>query len=260
MDVGQVLHTSPYVTQIEKLADSMKQLTNTFLRMEEKKKAFTEDEVERMFDCVKEKVCGQCEKCSWCWGENFVRTYQMGYEILSAVDRYGNELNTETKRRLQQCCVKAPRFLREILEAFHEARQNMMWVNRIAQSREGCALQMDTFADLIRISAKELEDSMFTDERLSKKITANLKRRGVRVLNTNFFMNKEGKYEVHVTARSLKEQYVTVKEVAKEVSAAMGRRLVPEGTQSQMLGKEYATVICLEGPRYYTLHGEDRER
>ena len=58
MDVGQVLHTSPYVTQIEKLADSMKQLTNTFLRMEEKKKAFTEDEVERMFDCVKEKVCG----------------------------------------------------------------------------------------------------------------------------------------------------------------------------------------------------------
>ena len=31
MDVGQVLHTSPYVTQIEKLADSMKQLTNTFL-------------------------------------------------------------------------------------------------------------------------------------------------------------------------------------------------------------------------------------
>ena len=88
MDVGQVLHTSPYVTQIEKLADSMKQLTNTFLRMEEKKKAFTEDEVERMFDCVKEKVCGQCEKCSWCWGENFVRTYQMGYEILSAVDRY----------------------------------------------------------------------------------------------------------------------------------------------------------------------------
>ena len=91
---------------------------------------------------------------------------------------------------------------------------------------------------------------MFTDERLSKKITANLKRRGVRVLNTNFFMNKEGKYEVHVTARSLKEQYVTVKEVAKEVSAAMGRRLVPEGTQSQMLGKESATVICLEGPRY----------
>lgn len=258
MDVGQVLHTSPYVTQIEKLADSMKQLTNTFLRMEEKKKAFTEDEVERMFDCVKEKVCGQCEKCSWCWGENFVRTYQMGYEILSAVDRYGNELNTETKRRLQQCCVKAPRFLREMLEAFHEARQNMMWVNRIAQSREGCALQMDTFADLIRISAKELEDSMFTDERLSKKITANLKRRGVRVLNTNFFMNKEGKYEVHVTARSLKEQYVTVKEVAKEVSAAMGRRLVPEGTQSQMLGKEYATVICLEGPRYYTLHGVAR--
>lgn len=109
MDVGQVLHTSPYVTQIEKLADSMKQLTNTFLRMEEKKKTFTEDEVEQMFDCVKEKVCGNCEKCSWCWGENFVRTYQMVRDPFRSRS-LGNELNTETKRRLQQCCVKALAF------------------------------------------------------------------------------------------------------------------------------------------------------
>ncbi len=95
----------------------------------------------------------------------------------------------------------APRFLREMLEAFHEARQNMIWINRIAQSREGCAVQMDTFADMIRSTAKELEDSMFTDERLEKKISAHLKRKGIRVLYTNFFMNREGKYEVHITAR-----------------------------------------------------------
>ena len=41
-------------------------------------------------------------------------------------------------------------------------------VNRIAESREGCALQMDTFADLIRISAKELEDSMLPTNAVEK--------------------------------------------------------------------------------------------
>lgn len=258
MEDGQVLHTSPYVEQIEKFADSLTQLSHTFLRMEEKKKTFTSDEVDEMFDQVKEKVCGQCEKCSWCWGDNFVHTYQMGYEVLSAVDQYGNELNTEIKRKLQQCCIMAPRFLRELLEAFHDARQNMMWMNRMAQSREGCAIQMDTFAEMIRTTAKELEDSMFTDERLEKRIIVALKKKGVRVLYTNFFMNKEGKYEVHVTARVMQDRCVTIKELVREISEVMGRRLVPEGTQSQTLGKEYMTIICIEGPAFYTLQGVAR--
>lgn len=258
MEKGQVLHTSPYVTQIERFADSVKQLSQTVLLMEEKKKTFTGEEVDGMFEHVREKVCGQCEKCAWCWGENFVHTYQMGYEILSAADQYGTELNMEMKRKLQQKCLMAPRFLRAMLEAFHDARQNMMWLNRIVQSREGCAIQMDTFAEMLRVTTKELEKSMFTDERMEKKLTAVLKRKGIRVLYTNFFMNKEGKYEVHVTARAMKEQCVTLKELAKEVSAVLGRRFVPEGNQFQTLGREYITVICLEGPAFYTLQGVAR--
>ena len=258
MDDGQALHVSPYVAQIEKFADSLKQLSHTFLGLEEQKKSFSNEEIEAMFDRVKEKVCVNCEKCAWCWGENFVHTYQMGYEILSAVDNYGNELNTETKRKLQQRCIMAPRFLREMLEAFHDARQNMMWINRIAQSREGCAVQMDTFADMIRSTVKELEDSMFTDERLEKKIGIHLKQKGIRVLYTNFFMNPEGKYEVHVTARALQNECVTTKELVNGISEIMGRRFVLDGAHGQILGKDYTTVVCIEGPAFYTLQGVAR--
>ena len=159
MNDGQTLHNSPYVEQIEKFAQSLKQLSQTFLGLEEKKQAFSDDEIDGMFDRVKERVCENCEKCTWCWGENFVHTYQMGYEVLSAIDHYGNELNTETKRKLMQRCIMAPRFLREMLEGFHDARQNMIWISRMARSREGCAIQMDTFADMIKSTAKELEVS-----------------------------------------------------------------------------------------------------
>ena len=258
MEKGQVLHTSPYVAQIEKFADSVKQLSKAVLLMEEKKQTFTGEEIDGMFERVREKGCGQCEKCAWCWGENFIHTYQIGYEILSAVDQYGTELNMEVKRKLQQRCLKAPRFLREMLEAFHDARQNMIWLNRIVQSREGCAIQMDTFAEMLRLTTKELEKSMFTDERMEKKLIGALKRKGVRVLDVNFFMNKEGKYEVHVTARAMKAQCVTLKELAGEVSVVLGRRLVPDGNQMQTLGREYITVICLEGPAFYTLQGVAR--
>ena len=109
--------------------------------------------------------------------------------------------------------------------------------------QEGCAIQMDTFAEMLRLTTKELEKSMFTDERMEKKLIGALKRKGVRVLDVNFFMNKEGKYEVHVTARAMKEQCVTLKELAGEVSVVLGRRLVPDGNQMQTLGREYITVI-----------------
>ena len=258
MNDGQTLHNSPYVEQIERFAQSLKQLSQTFLGLEEKKQAFSDDEIDGMFDRVKERVCENCEKCTWCWGENFVHTYQMGYEVLSAIDHYGNELNTETKRKLMQRCIMAPRFLREMLEGFHDARQNMIWINRMARSREGCAIQMDTFADMIKSTAKELEDSIFTDERLEKKIVSHLKKKGVRVLYTHFFMNREGKYEVHVTARAMQKEKVSVRTLVKGISEAAGRRFVAESDSAQMLGQRYMTVVCREGPTYYTMQGAAR--
>ena len=40
MSDGQALHSSPYVEQIEKYANSLKQLSQTFLGLEEKRQAF----------------------------------------------------------------------------------------------------------------------------------------------------------------------------------------------------------------------------
>ena len=255
MSEGQILHESPYVEQIEKYADSLQRLSQMFLRLEEKKDAFSNEEVETMFSRVRDKVCGRCGKCDWCWGENFIHTYQMGYDILSAVDHYGNELNTEVKRRLMQQCEKAPRFLREMLAGFHEARQNIIWVNRMARSRECCAIQLDTFADMIRSSARELENSIFSDDRLKKKLEGALRKKGLRVLGIRFFMNPEGKYEIHVTARTLAGQTIPVKEVVKTVTEATGRRFVLPGGSTGTVGPEYVTVVCREGTAFYTMQG-----
>lgn len=69
MENGQVLHSSLYVEQIDKFAVSLKQLAKTFLKLEEKKQTFSEEEIDEMFACVREEVCEKCEKNSWCWGK-----------------------------------------------------------------------------------------------------------------------------------------------------------------------------------------------
>lgn len=254
-DDGQVLHTSPYVMQIERFADSLKQLSHTFLRMEEEKKVFTNAEIEEMFFAARDKVCCNCEKCSWCWGENVIRTYQMGYEILGTVEQYGSELNVEVKRKLQKRCVMAPRFLREILDVFHDAKNNLVWKRKIASSREGCAIQMEAFANMIRTESKELEDSIISDSRMEKNIENGLAKIGVRVLYVTILMTAEGKYEIYVTARASKGYSVTYKEMAEAISQIMGKQMVAQNVKYGSLGADYMTTIYIEGPRYYTLQG-----
>mgnify|MGYP000385222746 FL=1 len=49
MENGQVLHSSPYVEQIDKFAVSLKQLAKTFLKLEEKSR---HSQKKRLMKCL----------------------------------------------------------------------------------------------------------------------------------------------------------------------------------------------------------------
>ncbi|MEF9941727.1 MAG: SpoIIE family protein phosphatase [Lachnospiraceae bacterium] len=252
---GQALTANPYVMQVDKFVHSLQHLSNTFLRLEEPSGVFKKEDMEELFARVEERVCAGCDNREWCLGEHAMYTYQMVYEILSAVEEYGIELNVETKRKLQKKCILAPRFLRETLEAFQTAKQVLLWSNRMAQNREGCAVQMDTFAQVIQHATQNLDASIFSDDYLERRIKTGLHRMGIRLLSTVFFVTEDGRYEVHVTAKTTKGQCITTKEVARTLSSCIGRTMVLTPEERPILGTEYCTIVCVEGPSYYTLQG-----
>lgn len=249
------MENNPYITQMDKFSNSIRRLSKTFLHMENVRGVFNSDEVEGIFEKVSERVCGSCNKKEECIAENSIAIYQLIYEVLHAADDHGNDLNMEIRRKLQKRCVMAPRFMRETLEAFGEAKQSLAWNNRIVQSREGCAIQLDTFAQMIQHATRELDASIFSDELLEKKLKTRLRRIGVRVLSTVFFMTPKGRYEIHITGKAAKGQCVSTREIADVLSASTGRSMILEKDERQVLGEDYCTVICMEGPRYQILQG-----
>lgn len=246
---------NPYVEQMEKFGKSLEHLSTTFFRMEGQKGKFTQSEIEEMFVRVSETVCRGCENKSRCFGENQVRTRQMMYEILKVVDECGIGLNSDIKKKLQKYCIQAPRFLRETLETFQDAKQAMFWNNRMIQSREGCAVELDAFAKMIRHSTRELDASIFSDERMEKKIRAKLKNEGVRVLSIVFMMTPQGRYEIHLTVKAGRGQCISTKELAGILTSCSGRQMEPAKDERRILAMEYTTVVFLEQQRYYTLQG-----
>ena len=246
---------NPYVVQMDKFADSLVHLSKTFLTLEDYKGTFSKEEIEEMFLKVTDKVCDNCEKKEWCLGENRVHTYQLLYEILCTVEEFGAELNVELKRSLQKRCIKAPRFLRETLETFENAKNIMMWNNKIVQNREGYAEQLDRFAKMIQHTTRELDAGIFEDEHLEKRLKTQLKKGGARLLSSVFYMTSQGKYEIHLTVKSMKGRVIAVKELASLVGACTGRTMTPQMGERPLVGEEYCTVACVESARFHTLQG-----
>lgn len=246
---------NPYVIQMDKLADSLGHLSNIFLKLTDYRMTFTKEENEDMFRRVTEKVCENCENREACLGERRLNTYHMMYEILCAVEEYGAELNVEIKRRLQKQCILAPRFLRETLETFEGAKQKLVWSNKLVQNREGYANQLENFAKTIRYTTRELDAGIFEDEHLEKKIKNHLRKSGVKMLSSVFYITPNGKYEIHLTIKATKGHVIPVKELAAEVGGIVGRVMMPEQGERPIVGDEYCTVSCVEGARFHTLQG-----
>ncbi len=249
---------NPYVTQADKLAVSLRHLADRFLKMEPQKEYFTSDELMGMFEQITGKVCASCSKREECLEKKREDTGQMLYELLSTIEEYGTELNTEMKRKLQRQCIQAPRFLRETLEVFQEAKRILVWNNKIVQNREGCAAQLDSFADMICHAARNLDASIFTDPPLAKKISHHFRKAGIRMLNSVFFVDEHGRYEIHVTVKCEKGQCIPTKKAAEILSACTKRRMCPAQNERQVLGQDYETIVCVEGPGYYVLQGVAR--
>ena len=66
--------TSPYVTQADKMAVSLRHLADRFLKMEPKKQCFTPEEMTEMYDRITEKVCRGCSRKSECLERIWCRT------------------------------------------------------------------------------------------------------------------------------------------------------------------------------------------
>ena len=255
---GNEIFMNPYVVQMDKFADSLKHLSKTFLKLEGYKGTFTKEELEEMFEKVTDKVCRNCENREMCLGEKRVYTYQAMHEILCAAVEYGAELNIELKRKLKSQCILAPRFLRETLEVFENAKEILMWNNRMVQNREGYAGQLKSFAKMIQYTTRELDAGIFEDEHMEKRLKTRLKKAGIRMLSAVFYMTPQGKYEIHLTVKAMKGQSVSTRELVRLVGDSVGREMMPGRGERPVIGEDYCPVACMEGARFHTLQGVAR--
>ena len=243
------LELNPYVIQMDKFVNSLAKLSHAFLHLEDKQEGITDETYQVMREDVRERVCKQCDHHRSCNDMKMLR------ELVHTIEHYGAELNVEVKRKIQKQCSHAPQFLRAVSDVYKNEKQNLMWKQRMAENRVDCAVQLDSFAQMVQHSARELHASIFEDDYLEKKIRTRFGKAGLKLLNSVFFVSENGCYEVHVTTKVIKGQCVATKEVAKMISECTGRKMVLGKEERGSVGGQYSTIVCVEGPRFQTLQG-----
>ena len=243
------LEMNPYVIQIDKFVNSLEKLSHAFLHLEEIHDAMTDEEFQKMRDDMRERVCKGCENRQACRGMDMLQ------EVVYTIENYGAELSVELKRKMQKKCVNASKFLKVVLELYKAEKQNRMWKQRMAESRVGCAVQLDAFAQMIQHSTRELNASIFEDDPLERKIKMRFGKLGLKLLSTVFLLSENGCYEIHVTVKAMKGQCISTKEVAQVLSDCTGRNMVLGKDERAIVGAEYGTIVCVEGATYHTLQG-----
>ena len=170
------------------------------------------------------------------------------------IDKFVNSLGKLSRFFLSLEDRKPLFFEVEDWEATEDMKEKM-WEQKMSLSREGCAVQLDAFAQMIQHSTHELNASIFEDVHLEKKLKTRFAKMGVKLLSTVFFVTEDGRYEIHVTVKTQKGQYVETKELAKVISKCVGRQMVPETKERVAVGNEYCTITYVEGPGFHTLQG-----
>ena len=249
------LEMNPYVIQIDKFVSSLDKLSKAFLDLDEKKSFFSEEQVLHMCERVCGKICQECGNRDICLGRERSNTYGLIWSVFQAVENCGSELNVEVKRKIQKNCAQAPKFLRIAMEIYKEEKQNLLWNQKMAQSRENCVIQLDSFAQMIKHATRELDASIFADEHLEKKIRTRFAKIGLKILTTVFLVTEDGRYEIHVTTKAQKGQCITTKELAQIISECCGRTMILGKEERSVLGTEFSTITCVEGPVYHTIQG-----
>lgn len=251
---GQALQLNPYVTQMEKLSESLKYVTHAFVKEEEEKECF-DTNVEEIKRQIQEELCGNCYQLGACQAMHNEGMDAIIRRLFQEIDEYGVELSIKNKRALERQCIEFEKLKEMIQRYFWTIKNRHLWEERIFQSKQASLSLVEALVKGMEENTKEIDASTFQDERLEKKISRHLRRLGLRPLKIMLFVSNQGRFEVHVSAKAKVGSCVTTKDMADTISSTLGRRFLPEKTEPMVIQETYGTTIFVERAKFQVISG-----
>lgn len=244
--------------KLKEFSKSFYQLSKTFREITLKKLATPKDSVIELIEDLSSQVCSTCEKCDICWKNQYNATYQEFHNFLSTIEEKGCIDKKEVTKGFHKSCVHVNYLLNEGVRLSETAKLNYAWQNRLSESREAIAGQLDEVASIMDEFSNDLYRTSVVSDLVESRIKAILKGHRVHVNQMVILEKRDHRKQVYMIAKAGKGQCVTSREVAQLIGGVLEVSMKPAESTKNVISRSYDTFSFVEDTTFKALTGSAR--
>jgi len=233
------------VDKLNKFSHAFKELSKTFSEISQTSVVTDKQDISSMFDRVADKVCKDCSLCLHCWDRNFYNTYQVMFKIVEKLDLKGHVEEKDIPDYFVDRCERLSEFVDAVNNTYEVFKVDMVWKNKIGESRGLVSQQLDGLSKVISNLANEISMDVHFKAEIEEDIVLQLNNAGIKASDAVVYENKWGKYEISVFHKGCGGKRACLSEVEKIVSNVVGRKMVKEGSECYQKGKNSGCALRL---------------
>lgn len=229
------------VDKLNRFSHAFGEMAKTFDEISETKTITEKHDITAIFDRVADKVCKDCSLCSHCWEQNFYNTYQVMFKIVEKLDSKGWIEQEDIPQYFMERCARVEDFVKAVNNVFELFKVDMVWRNRVGESRGLVSQQLRSMSKIISNLASEINTDISFKEDVENQIILELSKTGIRNTEAIVYENKYGKYEITLSYKGCGGKRNCIGSVEKVVSEVVGRKMLKDGSECGLNPK---TNIC----------------
>ena len=212
-----------------------------------------------LFDKTADKICKRCGLKFICWEREFNSTYDAMTKLVPILKETEKVKVTDVIPYFANKCVKIGEFIGELNRVYGQYKLDMLWQNRVSESKGLVSQQLFGVSKIINNLANEMGKQFTFDTRLENQLYIELERVGIKCSDITAFKNCYGRYEVSIRTKACGEEKKCSSDIIPITSRVLGRQMSShEDTCGGLQGNGKCTIKLIEKEKYSVTCGAVR--
>lgn len=237
--------------RLNSFSTSFDKLSRTFSGLSEKKTSLSQKDITLLIDDVAARMCTECSMKQFCWENNFYNTYQWVFSMLDCCERKGR-IDT-IPIEFKEACHYANRFADTTNRIFEKYKDDLIWYNRIAESRELVSEQLLGVSKIIKGLSEELDFDINFKQNLEQAILKELSKEKIVVENVIVLEDSFGKYEVTFLKKACEDRRECSKKIIPIVNRVLNKKMKRQSAEciiDKSKNRNLCTIKLMEQQKY----------
>jgi stage II sporulation protein E len=237
--------------RVEKFSEVFRQLSRSFRQMTQAgETARQSKDFEHFVNAVHERACSSCHRRSLCWEGQFIQTYKLMTDMMTAVEERPELKAADMPKAWSRVCVKTPLVLDVLKQQYEIYRHDLHWRQQLQDSRFLVADQLTGVSQVMDDLVKEIRRETKQMDKQEGQIRDALDHLGLAIQSIDIISLEEGGIEIEMVHAFRSGYDECRKMIAPVLSEILGETVAVQSERSGEPAVHLSTVMFASAKAY----------